>query len=89
MTEPHPQRCRHSKICVWNKGRPNECLDTDCESHEYVYASHSSAAGSAEKVLDEMSIKIDILCKYLLSYTMRIKCDEKIRELRAQQKGES
>lgn len=49
--QPHPQRCLHSKMCVWNKGRPGECLDTDCASHRYVYASHSSATEPAKGVL--------------------------------------
>jgi len=40
-------------MCVWNKGRPGECLDTDCASHRYVYASHSSATERpAQAVLD-------------------------------------
>jgi len=60
------------------------CLCDQCGmTVEQCRGKHSSAA--REAVLDEMSIKIDILCKYLLSYTMQIKCDEKIRELRAQQ----
>ena len=49
MHKRHPQRCLHSHICKWNKDNCQDCIDTDCASHRYIY----NPATERDTVLDE------------------------------------
>ena len=58
----HPQRCLHSHICKWNKDNYQDCIDTDCASHRYIYSHHQS---EREKVLDNIMDLVDARIKGL------------------------
>ena len=55
MHKQHPQRCIHSHVCKWNKDNYQDCIDTDCASHRYIY---NIPNDERDKVLDKLQEKI-------------------------------
>ena len=37
MHKQHPQRCLHSHVCKFNGNNYEDCINTDCSSHRYIY----------------------------------------------------
>ena len=63
MHKRHPQRCLHSHICKWNKDNCQDCIDTDCASHRYIYNPATPRDTVVVELEKELSERIERLKK--------------------------